>query len=79
MVRNLDHRVEAACPILDPALKQEIIDIIQIQLKDNVKARLLTNDLSNDFVQNKSKPLRSQQEIFSYLIGKSATKQIKNK
>lgn len=79
MVRNLDHRVEAACPILDPVLKQEIIDMIQIQLRDNVKARLLTNDLSNDFVQNKSKPLRSQQEIFSYLIGKSVTKQIKNK
>ena len=79
MVRNLDHRVEAACPILDPTLKQEIIDIIQIQLRDNVKARLLTNDLSNDFVQNKSKPLRSQQEIFSHLVGKSATKQIKNK
>jgi polyphosphate kinase len=53
--------------------------MIQIQLRDNVKARLLTNDLSNDFVQNKSKPLRSQQEIFSYLVGKSVTKQIKNK
>lgn len=79
MVRNLDHRVEAACPILDPTLKQEIIDIIQIQLRDNVKARLLTNDLSNEFVLHKGKPLRSQQEIFSYLLGKSAPKQIKNK
>ena len=79
MVRNLDHRVEAACPILDPVLKQEIIDIINIQLRDNVKARLLTNDLSNDFVQLKGKPLRSQQELYHYLLGKSTRKQVKNK
>jgi len=37
MVRNLDHRVEAACPILNERIKQEIIDILNIQLKDNVK------------------------------------------
>lgn len=79
MVRNLDHRVEAACPILDPALQKEIMDILQIQLKDNVKARLFSNDLSNDFVPHKGKLIRSQQETYTYLLGKAVPAQLKNK
>ena len=44
MVRNLNHRVEAAVPITDPIIKQELIDIIHIQLRDNVKARILNSE-----------------------------------
>ncbi|HQR94737.1 MAG TPA: phospholipase D-like domain-containing protein, partial [Sediminibacterium sp.] len=43
MVRNLDHRVEAAVEITNPDLKSELTDIIHIQLRDNVKARILNN------------------------------------
>jgi polyphosphate kinase len=43
MVRNLDHRVEATCPILDPEIRKELKDILTIQLQDNVKARVLDN------------------------------------
>ena len=50
MVRNLDHRVEATCPILDEEIKQELKDILNIQLQDNVKARWLDNELSNEYV-----------------------------
>jgi polyphosphate kinase len=50
MVRNIDHRIEAACPILEPKMQQEIKDLLQIQLQDNVKARILDNDLSNQYV-----------------------------
>ena len=50
MVRNLDHRVEAAIPILEPELAKELKEIIQIQLKDNVKARILDPQLANDYV-----------------------------
>jgi len=70
MIRNLDHRVEAACPILDPALQQEIADMLDISLRDNVKARLLTNDLDNEYVKAKGKPFRSQHETYKYLLGK---------
>ena len=69
MVRNLDHRVEAACPIFNEDIKQELIDIVNIQLKDNVKARVLDNHLSNDYVaaaRNKKKT-RSQIETYNYL------------
>lgn len=39
MSRNTERRVEVAVPILDPDLKCEINNLIDLQLKDNVKAR----------------------------------------
>ncbi len=41
MSRNLDHRVEVVCPINSLEHQKEIQDLIDIQLKDNVKARNL--------------------------------------
>ncbi|MEO6638762.1 MAG: polyphosphate kinase 1 [Ginsengibacter sp.] len=71
MVRNLDHRVEAACPILDKEIQQELKDILQIQLGDNVKARVLDNDLSNEYVENETEQrIRSQIETYNYLLKK---------
>jgi polyphosphate kinase len=68
MVRNIDHRIEAACPIFDKKLKQELIDITNIQLSDNTKARILDNDLSNEYKSATStKKIRSQVETFNYL------------
>jgi polyphosphate kinase len=68
MVRNLDHRIEAACPVLDEDIKQEILEILQIQLSDNVKARLLTSSLTNEYAATKSKKkVKSQVEIYNYL------------
>ncbi len=68
MVRNIDHRIEAACPIFDEQLKQELIDITNIQLSDNTKARILDNDLSNEYINSTStKKIRSQVETFNYL------------
>ena len=71
MVRNLDHRVEASCPILDEDIKKEIIDILSIQLNDNVKARWLDNGLSNEYVKSTRKKIRSQVETYNYLYKKS--------
>ncbi len=71
MVRNLDHRVEAACPVTEPEIKKEIIDIINIQLSDNVKARILDNDLKNEYVNSRNKvKVRSQVETYHYLRNK---------
>ncbi|MBC7849954.1 MAG: polyphosphate kinase 1 [Chitinophagaceae bacterium] len=72
MVRNLDHRIEATCPILDEDIKKVLKNILQIQLSDNVKARILDNDLSNEYVQEKQKKkIRSQLEIYHYLHQKT--------
>ncbi len=70
MVRNLDHRVEASCPIFDERIKKELKDILNIQLHDNVKARWLDNDLSNEYVRTPGEPIRSQVETFNYLTRK---------
>jgi polyphosphate kinase len=71
MVRNLDHRIEVAAPILDEKIKKELIDIINIQLKDNQKARILDTELSNKYVPSVGmKKVKSQVETHHYLIGK---------
>ena len=68
MVRNIDHRIEVACPVLENDLKKELIDIVNIQLNDNIKARELDNDLSNQYINPRNtKKVRSQIEIFNYL------------
>jgi polyphosphate kinase len=71
MVRNLDHRIEAACPIYDKNIQKELKDIMEIQLSDNVKARILDNELSNRYVQaDGTKKVRSQIRIYNYLLRK---------
>jgi polyphosphate kinase len=43
-------------------------NILSIQLNDNVKARILDNELQNRYVRDKSKKrIRSQVEIYNYL------------
>jgi polyphosphate kinase len=72
MVRNLDHRVEAALPILDKKIGEELKDIIHIQLRDNVKARVLDNELLNNYVPLlRNKKIRSQIETYQYLHQKT--------
>ncbi len=73
MVRNLDHRVEAACPIYDPLIQQELIDILNIQLAENVKARILDNEQTNAYVaRHEHEPeVRSQVAIYEYLQAKT--------
>ena len=74
MVRNLDHRVEVAVPVLDKDIRDEIKAILEIQLKDNVKARVLDNNLSNDYIVTKTKKkIRSQVETYNYLYNKTIT------
>ena len=71
MLRNLEHRIEATCPITNKQLKNELIDILDIQLSDNVKARILDNDLSNQYVKSKNGKIRSQEETYNYLRNKT--------
>lgn len=73
MLRNLEHRVEVTCPIWNEEIKQELIDILNIQLQDNVKARWLDNELSNEYVRTNRKKVRSQVETYDYLYKKTLT------
>jgi polyphosphate kinase len=68
MVRNLNYRVETAFPIFDPSIKKEIRDYINIQLTDNVKARVLDQALTNTYRKNESDlAIRSQIETYYYI------------
>lgn len=44
MTRNTENRVEIAAPIYDSKIKSSIYDTLLIMWKDNLKARILTND-----------------------------------
>ena len=68
MTRNLDYRIEAAVPILQKNLKKELKELLEIQLQDNVKARILDKNMRNEYVESdKNKKIRSQIEIYNYL------------
>ncbi len=69
MTRNLDRRIEVIAPILDEDIAKEFKEILQIQLDDNVKARIQDEEETNSYVQKKAgeKDIRSQFEIYDYL------------
>lgn len=70
MVRNLDHRVEVTCPVFDEDIRKVLKNMLKIQLSDNVKARVLNNTLSNDYVKAEGKKIRAQVEQYIYLQSK---------
>ncbi len=68
MTRNIQNRIEVAAPILDPILKQKMIDIFDIQFKDRTKARLIDKEMNNTYVaRGNRKKIRSQVAIYDYL------------
>lgn len=73
MVRNLDHRFEVVCPIEDPSLKLELIEMLRIQLTDNQKARLINGSEVNQYrrPEENEAPVRSQISIYNFLERKS--------
>ncbi len=75
MPRNLDHRIEVTCPVWDPAIKQEISDVFNIQWNDNLKARILDAEMANTIAGSGGVPLRSQTEIHRYYSEKSTKPQ----
>jgi polyphosphate kinase len=63
MPRNLNRRIETLFPIEDFALKQQLVDILEIAAADNVNAHLLRDDGSYVKVTPGPKePIRSSQE-----------------
>lgn len=68
MTRNLDHRVEVCCPVFDEKLREELINLFEIQWRDNVKARINDGPEGNAYrVRTNGKKHRSQVEIHKYL------------
>ncbi|CAG5078570.1 polyphosphate kinase 1 [Parvicella tangerina] len=74
MVRNLDLRVEVTAPIYDEDLKKKLKKMLAIQIKSNVKTRLLDRELSNTYREVKGEPIRAQLETYEYFRTKYAKK-----
>lgn len=74
MRRNLYRRIEAVTPILDPDLKQELIDLLSIQLADKRKACFVDGRLRNRWKSphHKKEKVRSQYTFYEYLREKQA-------
>ena len=67
MPRNFDHRVEVVCPVLDKDIKKELMDMLQIQLRDNTQARYLGKDNMNHYRKTGDPDShRAQFEIYDY-------------
>ena len=68
MTRNMDQRVEVGCPIYDPDIKRNILNILDIQFQDTLKARVIDANQKNNYVRRGNrKKMRSQLEIYDYL------------
>ncbi len=69
MTRNLDRRIEVIAPIYDEEIAREFKDILNIQLQDNVKARIQNEEETNAFLKKGKgeRSIRSQHEIYEYL------------
>ena len=73
MTRNLDSRVEVACPVYDAELRKDLKMIIEEGLQDNVKARIINIAQDNPYRERKENEARkhSQQVLYEYYQGLS--------
>ncbi len=71
MTRNLDRRIEVIFPILDAAIFKELRHIINLQLNDNSKSRLIVENQSNPYKTREPGEVkqRAQVDIYNYLKG----------
>jgi len=67
MNRNIYNRIEVCFPIYDEKVKEEIMNIIDLQLKDNVQAVLLNESIENVKIEAKPPLVQSQQAIYELL------------
>ena len=66
MTRNIEKRVEVACPVYQEDLKKQILDTLYISDNDNVKTRLINHNSQNKFEKKSKKIIRSQFDTYSY-------------
>ncbi|MNO49910.1 Polyphosphate kinase [compost metagenome] len=62
MTRNLTRRIELMCPVRDSNIRKQIVKILELSLKDNVKASFLQPNGYYEQPDDKKAPFRSQFE-----------------
>ncbi len=70
--RNINRRIETAFPVEDDGIKQEILSILDLQLRDNVKARRIDENLRNVIPNTDSEvKIRAQHDTYEMLLEKN--------
>lgn len=64
MPRNLDRRVEIIFPVLEETLKKKVKHILEVEMADNVKARILEADGTYTRVDRRGRAAVNSQDIF---------------
>ena len=74
MRRNLSRRIEIAFPVTDIHIQKQIRDIIDIQLRDNTKARIIDKNLKNHYrkVENEES-FNAQLATYEYFKAQSGS------
>ncbi len=67
MTRNLNHRIEVVTPIYDEDHKKTIRDLVEIQLNDSIKARVIDRAQTNKYVAEDDKKIQSQLATYEYV------------
>ncbi len=67
MERNLDWRVEVAFPVYDEVLKRQVADMMQLQVQDAFKARILDEMQTNRYIGKGTGGSRAQYATYDYL------------
>ncbi|MFZ4560138.1 MAG: polyphosphate kinase 1 [Saprospiraceae bacterium] len=65
MERNMDRRIELIFPVLDVRCKTEILEILDLQWRDNTKSHLLSPE--GRWISDSEIPYRAQMDIYDYL------------
>ncbi|MCA6423880.1 MAG: polyphosphate kinase 1 [Flavobacterium sp.] len=73
MTRNIEGRVEVACPIYDEDIKKQVIDTFNVGWKGNVKARYHSEKFENKYrIRTAGEPIfRAQHETYNYYYNRA--------
>jgi polyphosphate kinase len=68
MKRNLSRRIEVAFPVYDKEIQKQLQKMIDLQLSDNVKARVIDREQKNEYLKDESdQKIRSQSDIYNLI------------
>jgi polyphosphate kinase len=73
MQRNIDYRIEVTAPVFDEDVRQQLRDVIEMQIKGNAKSRIIDKDQTNNYKGNivhQKDLFRSQTETYKYFKAK---------
>ncbi|WP_207421790.1 polyphosphate kinase 1 [Desertivirga brevis] len=67
MYRNIYRRIEVCFPVYDEAIKQTVLRLLNLQLRDNMQAVAIDEHGRNLTLDRGAEPLSSQYEIYEFL------------